>query len=28
LQIHSAGNFKQQGVSKKLGLSIFTKDPK
>jgi len=28
LQIHSAGNFAKQGVTKKIGLSIFTKDPK
>ena len=28
LQIHSAGNFTKQGVTKKIGLSIFTKDPR
>lgn len=28
LQIHSANNFNKQQVTKKIGLSIFTKDPK
>lgn len=27
LQLHSAGNFLKQGVTEKIGLSIFTQDP-
>ena len=27
LQLHSAGNFAKQGVTEKIGLSIFTQDP-
>ena len=28
LQLHCSGNFANQGVKRKIGLSIFTKDPK